>query len=68
MGDPDAVARRCSTSFRLNRGTKGVTWEPHLVDSEVGLGRQFVATDLNGDGKTDIAVASKHGVFLFMQN
>ncbi|MEA2698274.1 MAG: hypothetical protein QOI66_2545 [Myxococcales bacterium] len=39
----------------------------HLVDSEVGLGRQFTAADLNGDGKVDIAVASKHGAFLFFQ-
>jgi hypothetical protein len=68
LGDPDASGAPVFYVFRLNRGTKGVTWEPHLVDSEVGLGRQFTATDLNGDGKTDIAVASKHGVFLFMQN
>ncbi|HEY2901948.1 MAG TPA: hypothetical protein VGL59_15305 [Polyangia bacterium] len=53
--------------FKLIRGAQGVVWEPHLVDAEVGLGRQFTAADLNGDGKVDIAVASKHGVFLFFQ-
>lgn len=43
------------------------SWEPHLVDSEVGLGRQLATGDLNGDGKVDIAVASKHGACLFFQ-
>jgi hypothetical protein len=49
------------------RGAGGVTFEPHLVDSIVGLGRQFTVGDLDNDGKVDIAVASKHGVFLFIQ-
>ena len=53
--------------FKLVRGASGVTFEPQLVDSVVGLGRQFAVGDLNNDGKVDIAVASKHGVFLFFQ-
>jgi hypothetical protein len=65
--DPDVLGTPVMYVFKVVRGAQGVTWEPHLVDSEVGLGRQFTATDLNGDGKVDIAVASKHGVFLFFQ-
>jgi hypothetical protein len=66
-GDPDATGTPVFYVFKPIRSPQGVTWEPHLVDSEVGLGRQFTAADLNGDGKTDVAVASKHGVFLFFQ-
>lgn len=67
MGDPDADGAPVFYVFKLVRGAAGVSWEPHLVDSEVGLGRQFTTGDLNGDGKIDIAVASKHGAFLFFQ-
>jgi hypothetical protein len=67
MGDPDPTGTPVFYVFKLIRGAQGVSWEPHLVDSEVGLGRQLTATDLNGDGLVDIAVASKHGVFLFFQ-
>ena len=67
MGDPDADGTPVFYVFKLVRGAAGVTWEPHLVDSVEGLGRQFTAGDLNGDGKVDIAVASKHGAFLFFQ-
>ena len=66
-GDPDVMGAPVLYVFKLIRGAQGVTWEPHLVDAEVGLGRQFTAADLDGDGKVDIAVASKHGVFLFFQ-
>jgi hypothetical protein len=66
-GDPDATGTPVFYVFKLIRGAQGVTWEPHVVDSEVGLGRSLTATDLNGDGLVDIAVACKHGVFLFFQ-
>jgi FG-GAP-like repeat len=71
QGDPDVDGTPVFYVFKLVRGAGGgaasVTWEPHLVDSVVGLGRQFAVGDLNGDRKVDIAVASKHGVFLFFQ-
>jgi hypothetical protein len=66
-GDPEADGTPVFYVFKLVRGAGGVSWEPHLVDSVVGLGRQFTTGDLNGDGKVDIAVASKHGAFLFFQ-
>jgi hypothetical protein len=67
QGDPDADGTPVFYVFKLVRGASGVTFEPQLVDSVVGLGRQFAVGDLNNDGKVDIAVASKHGVFLFFQ-
>jgi FG-GAP-like repeat len=67
--DPGAADPPVFYVFKLIRGAQGaVTWEPHLVDMEVGLGKGGLsATDFNGDGLMDIAVASKHGVFLFFQ-
>ena len=71
QGDPDADGTPVFYVFKLVRGAGGgaaaVSWEPHLVDSVEGLGRQFTVGDLNGDRKVDIAVASKHGAFLFFQ-
>jgi len=67
MGDPDVEGTPVIYVFKLVRGANGPTFEPHLVDSEVGLGRQFAVGDLNGDGKVDVAVGSKHGAFLFFQ-
>jgi hypothetical protein len=40
---------------------------PYLIDDDSGVGRQITAGDLNGDGKTDIVVANKKGVFAFLQ-
>jgi hypothetical protein len=67
--DPGAADPPVFYVFKLIRGDQGaVTWEPHLVDMEVGLGKGGLsATDFNGDGLMDIAVGSKHGVFLFFQ-
>jgi FG-GAP-like repeat len=67
MGDPDVDGTPVLYVFKTVRGAGGVTFEPHLVDSVEGLGRQFTTGDLNNDGKVDIAVASKHGAFLFFQ-
>lgn len=40
-------------------------WKEHLIDNDSGSGLNIVAMDMNGDGKTDIVVANKNGVFLF---
>jgi len=40
---------------------------PHLIDDQSGVGAQFLTEDFNGDGKTDIIVSNRKGVFLFEQ-
>lgn len=40
---------------------------PHLIDDDSGVGTQFVVTDVDGDGRADIVVASKRGTFYFHQ-
>ena len=52
--------------FRLQKDTKGnPIWEPHLIDDDSGVGEQVVICDLNQDGKKDIVVSNKKGVFIF---
>ncbi|HVR63538.1 MAG TPA: VCBS repeat-containing protein [Polyangia bacterium] len=68
--DPGAADTPVTYIFKLIRGEGGaVTWEPHLIDSEVGLGKGGLsATDFNEDGVMDFAVGGKHGVFVYLQD
>ncbi len=54
--------------FQLKRdGQGGAEFVPHLIDDQSGVGTQVTPGDLNGDGKLDIVVANKLGVFVFLQ-
>ncbi len=44
------------------------TWTPHIIDGDSGVGLQVLARDMNGDGKLDILLCNKKGLFLFKQN
>jgi hypothetical protein len=44
-----------------------VTFTPHVIDDNSGIGTQFTVADVNGDGLLDIVTANKKGVFLFEQ-
>ncbi len=39
----------------------------HEIDDNSGVGTQFEVTDMNGDGKLDIATSNKKGVRVFLQ-
>ena len=42
-------------------------WVRHLIDDNSGVGIQFLAEDLNQDGKLDFVISNKKGVFYFQQ-
>ena len=66
-GDPEPNAAAVLYWFKLTRGPSGVTFTPQLIDDDSGVGCQFPVGDLNADGKPDIAIANKKGVFVFLQ-
>lgn len=52
----------------LKDGRQKPVWVPHLIDNNSGVGIQFVTEDMNKDGKPDIVIANKNGVFYFQQH
>lgn len=66
-GDPEPNAPAVVLWFELRRGPGGqVTYVPHLIDDDSGVGTQVAAVDLNGDGRPDVVVANKKGIFLHL--
>ncbi|HVJ22180.1 MAG TPA: VCBS repeat-containing protein [Polyangiaceae bacterium] len=68
-GDPDIQGAPVLYVFKAVRGgslaSGDVTFEPILVDSEVGVGRNLSVGHINTDGKMDICIASKLGLYVF---
>ena len=54
--------------FQLKRdGKGGAEFIPHMIDDDSGVGTQVTTGDINQDGKPDVFVANKKGVFIFTQ-
>ena len=54
--------------FELKRtGQGGAEFVAHQIDDDSGVGTQVTVGHLNADGKPDIIVANKRGVFAFLQ-
>ena len=66
-GDKEPDAPAVVFWFELRRdGKGGVAFVPHLVDDDSGVGTQVSAADLNGDGRADVVVANKKGIFVHL--
>lgn len=67
-GDPEPGAPAVLYWFRLVREAGGaVDFVPYLVDDDSGVGTQVMATDVTGNGRLDIVVGNKKGLFLHTQ-
>jgi hypothetical protein len=54
--------------FEAKRGKDGVmTFTPHEIDNDSGIGTQFVVADFNGDGLLDVVTSNKKGTYIFLQ-
>ena len=66
-GDPEPTAPAVLWWFELKRDGGKVSWIPHLIDNDSGVGTQFVVADVNGDKKPDVIVGNKRGCFVHVQ-
>jgi len=68
MKDDEPNAAPVLYWFQIKRdGKGGAEFIPHLVDDNSGVGTEVTTGDVNGDGKPDIVVGNKKGVFVFLQ-
>ena len=61
--EPDAPAVVFWLELRRD-GNGGASFIPHLIDDDSGVGTQVTATDLDGDGRPDVIVGNKKGIFV----
>ena len=52
--------------FKLSRAGGRVTFTPHLIHDNSGIGTDFAVGDVNGDKRPDIVTNARHGAFLFL--
>ncbi|HEX8790299.1 MAG TPA: VCBS repeat-containing protein [Polyangiaceae bacterium] len=67
-GDPGASDPAVLTAYSfVRKGPGDVVFTRHDIDDDSGVGTQFPVTDVDGDGKPDVVVSNKKGLFLFRQ-
>lgn len=67
-GDAEPNAAAVLYWFQRVKAADGtVDWVPHLIDDDSGIGTQVMAGDINGDGKPDVVVGNKKGIFVHRQ-
>lgn len=53
--------------FELVRSAGSASFTSHVIHSASGVGCNFTIADVDGNGRLDVFVANKHGVFLHRQ-
>ncbi|MBX7103268.1 MAG: VCBS repeat-containing protein [Gemmataceae bacterium] len=67
-GDAEPNASAMLYWLRGKRLADGLlTFEPLPIDNDSGVGTQFAVGDINKDGRPDVAIANKKGVFVLIQ-
>jgi hypothetical protein len=70
LKDDEPMADPVLYWFEIKRDPKaagGADFVPHLIDKDSGVGTQVTPGDVNKDGKMDVVVGNKRGVFVFLQ-
>jgi hypothetical protein len=65
--DPGTTDAPILAWFEMQRSGATSTFVRHDINSASGVGCNFTARDLNGDGKVDVFTSSKRGTFLHLQ-
>ena len=63
--EPDAPAVVFWLELRRQNGGQA-SFVPHLIDHNSGVGTEVTAKDLNGDGRPDVIVGNKKGIFVHL--
>ena len=53
--------------FEARKKDGVVTFTPHVIDDDSGVGTQFFVGDVNGDKLPDVVISNKKGTFQFEQ-
>jgi hypothetical protein len=54
--------------FEAKKSKDGlISFTPHEIDDDSGIGTQFYVGDVNGDGRPDVVTSNKKGTFLLEQ-
>ena len=66
-GDKEPNAPAVVYWFQLQRKAhRSVSFVPHRIDNDSGVGTQVAAVDLNADKVPDVVVGNKKGTFVFL--
>ena len=68
LKDPDEFGTPYLYWYKIIKTVDGKpVFERHLIDDNVGVGRQISVVDINNDGLLDIASGTRYGVHIFLQ-
>jgi hypothetical protein len=67
-GDPESSSAPAVVLwFEIRREAGGkASFIPHLIDDDSGVGTQVATAELNGDGRPDVIVSNKKGIFVHL--
>jgi hypothetical protein len=68
VGDVEPDAPAVVYWFELKRTAGQVSFVPHLIDNDSGVGTQVTVADLNNDTRPDVIVGNKKGIYLHLSD